>query len=87
MPHMVRRWRCCLCRGLIGLIDGVCCGTTNPREIGKPKEGTVAIDLSGGSSQMDYAEHGRMYGQFLLFTKIAIVFLVLLLAGMGYFLT
>jgi hypothetical protein len=47
----------------------------------------VAIDLSGGSSQMDYAEHGRMYGQFLLFTKIAIVFLVLLLAGMGYFLT
>ena len=32
-------------------------------------------------------EHGRMYGQFLLFTKIAIVFLVLLLAGMGYFLT
>jgi hypothetical protein len=58
-----------------------------PREIGKPKEGTVAIDLSGGSSQMDYAEHGRMYGQFLLFTKIAIVFLVLILAGMGYFLT
>jgi hypothetical protein len=49
--------------------------------------GDVAIDLSGGSSQMDYAEHGRMYGQFLLFTKIAIVFLVLLLAGMGYFLT
>ena len=54
---------------------------------GKPKEGTVAVDLSGGSSHMDYAEHGRMYGQFLLFTKIAIVFLVLLLAGMGYFLT
>jgi hypothetical protein len=47
----------------------------------------VAIDLSGGSSHMDYAEHGRMYGLFLLFTKIAIVFLVLLLAGMGYFLT
>jgi hypothetical protein len=57
------------------------------REIGKPKEGTVAIDLSGGSSEMDYTEHSRMYGQFLLFTKIAIVFLVVLLAGMGYFLT
>ena len=47
----------------------------------------MAIDLSGGSPQMDYAAHGRMYGQFLLFTKIAIVFLVLLLAGMAYFLT
>lgn len=47
----------------------------------------MAIDLSGGSSHMDYTAHGRMYGQFLLFTKIAIVFLVLLLAGMGYFLT
>ena len=47
----------------------------------------MAVDLSGGGSHMDYAEHGRMYGQFLLFTKIAIVFLVLLLAGMGYFLT
>ena len=81
------RWRWRLCRGLIVLIDGVRCGTRNTREIGKPKEGTVAIDLSGGSSQMDYAEHGRMYGQFLLFTKVAIVCLVLLLAGMGYFLT
>ena len=47
----------------------------------------MAIDLSGGSPEMDYAAHGRMYGHFLLFTKIAIVFLVLLLAGMGYFLT
>lgn len=47
----------------------------------------MAIDLTGGSPEMDYSEHGRMYGQFLLFTKIAIVFLVVLLAGMGYFLT
>ena len=51
------------------------------------RRGEVAIDLSGGSPEMDYAAHGQMYGQFLLFTKIAIVFLVLLLAGMGYFLT
>jgi Bacterial aa3 type cytochrome c oxidase subunit IV len=47
----------------------------------------VAIDLSGGSAKMDYAAHGQTYGQFLLFTKIAIVCLVLLLAGMAYFLT
>jgi aa3 type cytochrome c oxidase subunit IV len=53
----------------------------------RDRRGEVAIDLSGGSPEMDYAAHGRMYGQFLLFTKIAIVCLVLLLAGMGYFLT
>jgi hypothetical protein len=47
----------------------------------------VAIDLSGGSSNMDYAAHGDTYSRFLRFTKIAIVFLVLLLAGMAYFLT
>ena len=47
----------------------------------------MAIDLSGGSSEMDYAAHGQTYGQFLRLTKIMIVFLVLLLAGMGYFLT
>ena len=47
----------------------------------------MAIDLSGGSSEMDYAAHGDTYGRFLRFTKIAIVFLVLLLGGMGYFLT
>jgi hypothetical protein len=46
----------------------------------------VAIDLTGGSPAMDYAEHARTYKQFLLFTKVAIVFLVVLLAGMAYFL-
>jgi hypothetical protein len=47
----------------------------------------VAIDLSGGSSEMDYAAHGQTYSSFLRLTKIMIVFLVLLLAGMAYFLT
>ena len=47
---------------------------------------TVAIDLSGGNPSMDYAEHARTYKQFILFTKVSIVFLVLLMAGMAYFL-
>jgi Bacterial aa3 type cytochrome c oxidase subunit IV len=46
----------------------------------------VAIDLTSGNPAMDYAEHAKTYKQFLLFTKVAIVFLVLLLAGMAYFL-
>jgi hypothetical protein len=48
--------------------------------------GNVAIDLSGGNPAMDYAEHARTYKQFLLFAKVSIVFLVLLMAGMAYFL-
>jgi Bacterial aa3 type cytochrome c oxidase subunit IV len=48
--------------------------------------GNVAIELSGGNPAMDYAEHARTYKQFLLFAKVSIVFLVLLLAGMAYFL-
>jgi hypothetical protein len=47
----------------------------------------VAIDLSSGNPAMDYAQHARTYKQFLLLTKVVIVLLVLLLAGMGYFLT
>jgi hypothetical protein len=35
---------------------------------------------------MDYAEHQKTYAGFLRLTKIAIVFLVLLLAGMKLFL-
>ncbi len=35
---------------------------------------------------MDYNEHNRTYAGFLRFTKIAIVLLVLLLAGMKIFL-
>jgi hypothetical protein len=46
----------------------------------------VALDLSGGNPSMDYAEHARTYKQFLRFSKISIVFLVLLMAGMAYFL-
>jgi Bacterial aa3 type cytochrome c oxidase subunit IV len=46
----------------------------------------VAIDLTGGNPAMDYAEHAKTYTQFLFATKIMIVFLVLLLAGMAYFL-
>jgi hypothetical protein len=46
----------------------------------------VAIDLTGGHSSMDYAEHARTYKQFLRFTKVSIVFLVLLMGGMAYFL-
>jgi len=43
----------------------------------------VAIDFSGGSSEMDYAAHGQTYSQFLRFTRIGIVCLVLLMDGMG----
>jgi hypothetical protein len=50
-------------------------------------EGKVAVDLTGGSPEMDYARAEQTYNMFLRLTKIMIVFLVLLLAGMGYFLT
>jgi hypothetical protein len=47
----------------------------------------VAIDLSGGNPEMDYAQAEHTYKQFLLFTKISIVFLAVLLSGMAFFLT
>jgi hypothetical protein len=46
----------------------------------------VSVDISKGHPAMDYAEHQRTYAGFLRFTKIAIVFLVLLLLGMKFFL-
>jgi hypothetical protein len=46
----------------------------------------VAIDLSGGNPQMDYAQAEATYKQFLYLTKLSIGFLVVLLAGMAYFL-
>ncbi len=46
----------------------------------------MAIDLSGGNPAMDYAEHAKTYKQFIFFTKVMVVFLVLVLAGMAYFL-
>ncbi len=44
------------------------------------------VDKPGGHPAMDYPQHEDTYGRFLRFTKIAIVLLVLLLAGMKYFL-
>lgn len=47
----------------------------------------MAIDLSGGNPEMDYVQAEHTYKQFLLFTKVSIVFLVVLLSGMAIFLT
>lgn len=44
------------------------------------------IDTTKGSPEMDYQEHTRTYLGFLRFTQISIVLLVLLLAGMAFFL-
>ena len=46
----------------------------------------MSVDTSRGHPSMDYAEHQRTYASFLKLTKYAIVFLVLLLAGMKFFL-
>lgn len=35
---------------------------------------------------MDYAEHAKTYKQFIVFAKVGVAFLVVLLAGMAYFL-
>ena len=46
----------------------------------------MSIDSSRGHPDMDYAEHERTYAGFLKFTKYAIISLVVLLAGMKFFL-
>ncbi len=46
----------------------------------------MAIDTSGGHPSMDYEQHKDTYGRFLHYTKVSIVFLVLLLIGMYVFL-
>lgn len=46
----------------------------------------MGVDTSGGHAAMDYAEHNRTYSNFLAWTKVTIAFLVVLLAGMAYFL-
>jgi hypothetical protein len=46
----------------------------------------MGINTSGGHPAMDYAEHTRTYEGFLRLTKALIIFLVLLLAGMFFFL-
>jgi len=47
----------------------------------------LAIDLSGGNPNMDYAQAEHTYTQFLRFAKVGVVLLVLLMAGMAFFLT
>ncbi len=47
----------------------------------------MSVDTTGGHPDMDYAEHQKTYNGFLRLTKISIIFLVILLAAMGYFLT
>jgi hypothetical protein len=46
----------------------------------------MSINTSGGHPAMDYAEHTRTYHSFLRLTKMLIAFLVVLLAGMAFFL-
>ncbi|MCB1519493.1 MAG: aa3-type cytochrome c oxidase subunit IV [Hyphomicrobiaceae bacterium] len=46
----------------------------------------MSLNTSNGHPAMDYPEHMRTYSGFLLITKLLIVFLVVLLAGMAYFL-
>lgn len=46
----------------------------------------MSIDTSGGNHNMDYAEHTRTYKSFVRFTIMMIIFLVVLLAGMKFFL-
>ncbi len=46
----------------------------------------MTVDTSQGHPAMDYAEHKKTYAGFLRITKIVIVALVVLLAGMKIFL-
>jgi hypothetical protein len=46
----------------------------------------MTIDTSKGHKDMDYPEHVRTYHGFIQLAKITIVSLVILLAGMAYFL-
>jgi hypothetical protein len=46
----------------------------------------MSVNTSGGHSAMDYHQHTETYRTFLKITKISIVLLVLLLAGMKLFL-
>lgn len=46
----------------------------------------MAIDFSGGSSTMDYAEHQRTYDGFLRGAKVLTVLVVLILVAMAIFL-
>jgi len=46
----------------------------------------MTLNTTGGHPAMDYAEHQRTYAGFLKATQLGIAFLVLLLAGMAFFL-
>lgn len=46
----------------------------------------MGLDLSGGNSAMDYAEHSRTYHGFIKGTIVLVVSVVALLVGMFYFL-
>lgn len=46
----------------------------------------MGVNTSGGHPAMDYSEHTRTYAGFIRFTKIGIIALVVLLAGMKFFL-
>lgn len=46
----------------------------------------MGVDTTGGHPAMDYREHVRTYTGFIRFTIISIILLVLLLAGMAFFL-
>ena len=47
---------------------------------------TMDLDTNRGNPNMDYDAHNETYARFLRFTKFGIIFLVLLLAGMKFFL-
>jgi hypothetical protein len=46
----------------------------------------LSIDTSKGSPSMDYEQHVDTYQTFLRLSKYGIVFVVILLAGMKFFL-
>lgn len=46
----------------------------------------MSIDTTGGHPSMDYREHARTYAGFVFMTKLLVVLVVLLLAGMAFFL-
>lgn len=46
----------------------------------------MSIDTSKGHKAMDYPEHVRTYNGFLQLTKVSIITLIILLAGMAFFL-
>jgi hypothetical protein len=46
----------------------------------------MSVDTSKGHPAMDYNQHVGTYNAFLRFSKIGIVLIILLLAGMYFFL-